>query len=239
MLSIDGKVYQSQELPTIYFGWQRPLSYVLNPKAACTLALHFLFYLNHNYRYFDQSYIHVSRFALLRLQGAELDPGTLRIFFQLSPERFSFVRDPLRRFVSAFYEKIFVGEDPSLVELRDLLTSVHNVDLSPEADRAKSCLAFAKWIASQQDQMQLDRHFRPQCLNLALGSRFTVDTIIRLEDREAVSAFFSKWIGSEKASWFLSLQFNVQKYSLDDFVSDELKDLVQTIYADDYRNFYQ
>ena len=87
--------------------------------------------------------------------------------------------------------------------------------------------------------MQIDRHFRPQCLNLKAGSRFTIDTIIRLEDREAVLAFFSKWIGSEKASWFLSLQFNVQKYSLNDFVSDELKDLVRKIYADDYRYFYQ
>jgi Sulfotransferase family len=238
MLLIDGKIYESQELPTIYFGSHRPLSYVLNPKAACTLSLHFLFYLNHNYRYFDISYIHFSRSALFRLRGPELDPRVLQAFYRLSPERFSFVRDPLRRFVSAFYEKVFLGGDADYMELRDMLTSVHNIDLSPEADPAKSCLAFAKWISSHQDQRLIERHFRPQCLNLMVGSRFSVDTIIRLEDREAVSAFFTKWIGSEKAAWFLSLQFNVQKYSLNDFVTDELQDLIRTIYADDYRYFY-
>jgi hypothetical protein len=239
MLLIDCKVYESQELPTIYFGPHRPLSYVLNPKAACTLALHFLFYLNHNYRYFDLSRIHFSRLALFRLQGSELDPRVLQAFYRLSPERFTFVRDPLRRFVSAFHEKLFLGGDPGYIEFRDLLTSVHNIDLSPEADRAKSCLAFAKWISSHQDKGAIDRHFRPQHLNLTMDSRFSIDTILRLDDREVVLQFFTKWIGSEKAAWFLSLQFNVQEYSLNDYVTDELQDVIRAIYADDYRYFFQ
>jgi hypothetical protein len=83
MLLIDGKLYESQELPTIYFGESRPLSYVLNPKAACTLALHFVFFLNHNYRYFNLAQIHFSRVALRRLHGPELDPVALRTFFHL------------------------------------------------------------------------------------------------------------------------------------------------------------
>ena len=239
MLLIDGKLYASQELPTIFFGPHRPLSYISNPKAACTLALHFLFYVNHNYRYFDVSYIHFSPTALLRLQGAELDPRILNAFYHLSPERFSIVRDPLRRFVSAFHEKIYLGGDANYLQLRDMLTSLHGVDLSPEANLAQSCLAFAKWIASHEDQRSTDPHFRPQCLNLMVDSRFTIDTILCIEDRDSLFAFFSKWIGSEKAKWFLSLQFNVQKYPIDDFVSDELKDVIRKIYAEDYKMFYQ
>jgi len=239
MLLIDGKIYESQELPTILFGKNKPLSYVLNPKAACTLALHFLFFANHNYRYFDIAQIHFSNVALLRLQGAELDPRVLNTYYKLSPESFSIVRDPLSRFVSSFYQKVFVGGDPGYMNFRDTLTSVFGIDLSPEANPAQSCLAFAKWIASIENQNLIDMHFRPQHLNLAVGGRFTVDTILRLEDRDAISAFFSKWIGAEKAKWFLSLEFNVQKYAIDDFVTDALKNLIHRIYAQDYKLFYQ
>jgi Sulfotransferase family len=234
----DGKAFESK-LPTIYFGRNRALSYVLNPKAACTLALHFLFYANNNYRYFDVSHIHFSTVALQRLAAPELDPRALRNFFHISPESFSIVRDPLRRFVSSFSEKILVGGDPGFLAFRDVLTSVHGVDLSPEADPAKSCLAFAKWVASRADQESMDPHFRPQHLNLAIGGGFAIGTILRLEDRDSLLAFFSKWIGPEKAQWFLTLRFNVQKYSIDDFVSDELKDVLRGIYAQDYKLFYQ
>jgi len=238
MLLIDGKIYESQELPTIFFGPKLPLAYVLNPKAACTLALHFLFYANHKYRYFDVNRIHFSLKALNRLQGPELDPRLLSAFYRLSPRRFSFVRNPLRRFVSAFQQKIFTDGDSHYLDIRDHLTSVDNIDLSPEANPAQSCLAFAKWIASQKDQMLIDLHFRPQHLNLQVGSRFTVDTVLRLEDRDAVFAFLSNWIGDEKAQWFVSLKFNAEKYSFDEFVTDELKQLIGEIYAEDYKLFY-
>src|SRR5690242_8768527 len=168
MLLIDEKLYESQELPTIYFGESRPLSYVLNPKAACTLALHFVFFLNHNYRYFNLAQIHFSRVALRRLHGPELDPVALRTFFHLSPETFSMVRDPLRRFVSAFFQKVFTDDDPEYVAFRDSLTSLHGIDLSPEANPAQSCVSFAKWVAAQENQKALDPHFRPQHFNLAI-----------------------------------------------------------------------
>ena len=235
------KFMSSQELPTIYFGQNKPLSYVLNPKAACTLALHFMFFANHNHRYFDIAHIHFSQIALHQLRGPEIDPAVLKAFLRLSPESFSIVRDPLRRFVSGFSEKVLVGGDPNYVGFRDMLTSVHGIDLSPEANPAQSCLAFAKWIASHENQSLIERHFRPQHLNLAAGSRFTVDTILRSEDQEVMLAFFSRWIGAEKAKWFLSLQYNVQKYKYapDKIITNELKELVRLIYAEDYKLFYK
>jgi hypothetical protein len=148
------------------------------------------------------------------------------------------VRDPLRRFVSAFFQKVFTGDDPEYVAFRDRLTSLHGIDLSPEANPAQSCVSFAKWVAAQDHQKTLDPHFRPQHFNLAIGGRFKVDTILRLEDRDAVLSFFSKWIGTEKAKWFLSIPFNTQKYAIDEIVTDELKDIVRTIYAEDYKLFY-
>jgi hypothetical protein len=238
MLFIDGEIHQAQELPTIYFGGAKPLSYVLNPKAACTLILHFLFYANHNYRYYDIARIHSSRTALFRLHGAELDARVLEKYYALSPQSFTVVRDPLRRFVSGFHEKILLGGDSDYFEVRDYITSYHDVDLSPEADPARSCLAFARWMASDNRLLLNDGHFRPQSQNIKAASRFRIDTVLRLEDRAAVEAFFAKWIGAEKARWFTTLNFNVQKYAIDDFLTDELREIVRHLYAEDYRRFY-
>ncbi len=239
MLLIDGKIHETQALPTILFGNSKPLSYVLNPKSACTLALNFVFFVNHDYRYFNFGDIHRSDKALWKIEGPDLNPQALAAYFRLGPESFTIVRDPLRRFVSGFLSKIF-SDDPEYFETRDSIASNHGIDLSPEADPARSCLDFAKLFATLRDQFKsTDKHFRPQYLNLMVGGRFTVDTILHLEDREALSAFFTRWVGAEKATWFFSFRFNeTTRYKSDDLITDELKDVVREIYARDYELFY-
>ena len=239
MLVVDRKLYEFQPLPLIFFGRQKPLAYVVNPKVASTTSHNFIFYLNNGYRYFDVSRLWHSECATLRLGGTEMRPEVLDFFLAVNPERYSIVRDPLRRFISAFLSKVFTTEDPSYHALRDALTSLCGIDLSPEADPARSCLAFAQWVAAQDKPQDLDAHFRPQHFNLAIGSRFSLDTVLRLEDADALHAFFAKWIGEEKARWFLSLRFNQQtRYKAADCMSDELTSLVRKIYAKDYELFY-
>lgn len=238
MMVINGKVYETQDLPALFFGHRKPLAYVGNPKVASTLALNFLFYLDHNYRYFDPVNIYHSPLAVPRLETPDLDPRVVRLYFSLNRETFTFVRDPLRRFVSGFLNKVFTDVDPRYLHYRDMLTCVHGIDIGPEADPRQSCLAFAKWIAAQPSK-SVDPHFRLQHLNLAIGSRFTVDTILRVEDKPSMLAYFAKWIGAEKAEWFLSLRFNESvKYAHDDVTSSDLEALVRKIYARDYELFY-
>lgn len=239
MLVIDGEVHEFQALPLIFFGRQKPLAYVVNPKAASTASHNFIFYVNHGYRYFDAFRLWDSRVATLRIGGAELLPDVLDQFLELKPECFSIVRDPLRRFISAFLSKVFTTDDPGYYAFREALTSLCDLDLSPEADPARSCLAFAQWISVQERPQDLDPHFRPQHFNLAIGSRFKVDTILRLEDEDMLQAYFAKWVGEEKARWFLSLRFNEQtRYKASDCMSDELTSLVRKFYAKDYELFY-
>lgn len=239
MLLIDGKFYDFRPLPTIFFGHHKPMAYVVNPTAASTLTLNFIFYVNHGYRYFDPLQIFYSPVALLRLRGPELNPEALNLYLKLKPETFSIVRDPLRRFVSAFLSKVFIGADPVYHKLRDELTSLHGIDLSSEADPAESCLAFAKWVAAQNRPENLDFHLRPQHLNLATDSRFTVDTVLRLEDQEKLQTYYAKWVSEEKAKWFLSLRFNERtEFKADDLITDELTALMRKIYAKDYELFY-
>ena len=239
MLLVDGKLYNFQPLPTIFFGHQKPVAYVLNPKVMSTMSQNFIFYVNHGYRYFDPYRLWHSPLATLRLTGPEIHPDLLKLYLEINPERYSIVRDPLRRFISAFLSKVFTTEDQAYHSFRDGLTSLHGIDLSPEADAAKSCLSFAQWIATQENLQDMDPHFRPQHFNLAVGSRFTVDTILYIEDQGALHSYFAKWMGEEKAKWFLSLRFSEHtKYKASDCMSDELKALIRKIYAKDYEAFY-
>lgn len=235
---LKGVDYASHEMPVVFFGLKAPLAYVHNAKGACTSALNFLFYSNHGYMYFDPPGIHASNFAFVRL-GPEFPPDRVKAFNDRAPETFSFVRHPLQRFVSAFISKMVSQDDQNYRELRDLVTSVHGVDLSARANPAKSCLAFAKLIAAQADVKQVDRHFRPQYLNLGYDGRFRVDRVLRLEDRDAVLAFVSNWIGREEAEWFLAQKFGAApEFSKSNFISDELIDVVRSTYARDYELFY-
>ena len=239
MLLIKGKSYETSEVPSFLFGREKPLAYVLNPKAACTLALNFMFYLDHGYRYFDPIQIHYSQNALIKLVGARAEPEAVFRFNRLSPACFSIVRDPLQRFVSGFYSKVFSDDDAYYLGYRDMLTSTCGIDLSPEADPAKSCLDFARWIRSQKDQTALDDHFKPQYLNLKVGSGLAPETILRLEDRAGLLEFFSRWVGSENAAWFLSFRFNEHSgHKKEDAITDELRSVVRQIYARDYELFY-
>lgn len=221
----------------VLFGERKPVAYVLNPKAGCTLALNFLFFANHGYRYFDPIQIHYSPVALRRLQGEESEEAAVESFKRLGPETFSIVRDPLQRLISGFVSKIFSADDPHYFQLRDTLTSAHDIDLSPDADQAKSCLAFANWIAAH-DPAELDLHFRPQYINLQTG-QLEVDTILRLENTNSIIEFFSKYLEPDKAELMVSLRWNATDHTpKDGFVSDELVCLAHRIYARDYELFY-
>jgi hypothetical protein len=233
-IELKGRQYQPQDLPVIYFGRLQPLAYVINAKAACTLALNFLFFCNHGYPYFDPNRVHDSNFGFVRL-GPDFAADRVNAFNQLKPETFSIVRDPLQRFLSAFISKLVFTGDENYHQFRDLVTSLHGVDLSADADLAQSCLAFARLIAAQQDVGQVDRHFRPQYVNLGLDGPFRIDTILHLEDRDGLRAYFSKWAGAEKADRFLTQKFNeMPGYVKDDLLSDELVDVVRKVYARDY-----
>jgi len=239
MMLIDGRLFEPQVLPMILFGSSKPLAYVLNPKVASTFAMNFVFFANHGYRFFEPFDIYRSRHALLRFEGPEMDRHALKTYYSLAPETFSFVRDPLQRFISGFLNKVFTAGDPHYFGYRDQLTSLYGIDLSPEADPRQSIVAFARLIAATKKQGTIDVHFRPQHLNLAIDSRFTVETILRLEEPEAMQAFCARWVGVERAKELLAIRMNERpKYTNHDVLSDELIDLVRTIYAKDYAVFY-
>jgi hypothetical protein len=87
---------------------------------------------------------------------------------------------------------------------------------------------------------EVDPHFASQSFNLRMGSKFEIDHIIRLDDRGALVAFMSEWVGRENAEWFANIKFNEGQAtrSKSEVVTDELRRLANELYADDYRFFF-
>lgn len=236
-IQIRGTAHSSSDLPTIYFGRRLRLAYVLNAKAASTFCLNTLFFCNQGYAYFDPAQIHFSRHAFIGIEP-DCNPEHAAAFNALAPETFSIVREPVRRFISAFVSKLFTKDDPHYGELRDQLTSLYGLDLSAGANPAKSCLAFARIVEAQQSPDQIERHFRQQYFNLGLHKGFRPDTILRLDDRRSVIDFFSCWTSRDKAEWLLGQRFGAAPgYRNDEFTSEELVRLLETLYARDYEVF--
>lgn len=76
-IDLNGARYDASRLPVIYFGRAKPLAYVINAKAACTMALNALFFCNHGYAYFDPHRIHESNFGFIRL-GPDFQPDKVK-----------------------------------------------------------------------------------------------------------------------------------------------------------------
>ena len=234
-IKFNGISCKPTELPVVFFSGDKSLAYVHNAKAGCTLALNFLFFRDHGYAYFDPSLIHASKHAFLRI-GPDLQTTGVMTF---EAETFTFVREPLQRFLSAFNSKIFSRDDSDYADLRDLLTAVHHIDLSPSADPARSCLAFAKIMEAQTNPKEIDRHFRAQYFNLGMDGPFRTDTIIRLDERSTLLAFLSRWVAADQATTLADQRLGIgPPVRKEAFLSDELVGLVRKIYAADYDLFY-
>jgi hypothetical protein len=225
--------------PVIVFGNSSELAYLHNPKAACTLALNFVFYANHGYGYFDPIQIHYSRRAFWRLNTWNPAPDALAALESQPRHIFTFVRDPVERLISAFTSKVWLPVDPYYAMIRDELTSLYDIDLSASADPKRSCLLFAKWIEQQcGDWTNADYHFRPQYLNLECPD-YPTHTLIRLDRQKELAAFIAKWVGQPGADKILRSRYNeMANVKKADFLSDELVEVARRIYAADYEKFY-
>lgn len=144
--------------------------YVKNPKAACSTILVWLDRIHT--REFDHEFTNVHKPHRL---PAVREVGWRRVSRMLSGEayRFTFVRHPLRRFESAYWDK-----------------NVHSVRWRPEVQRALglpedegSSLTFEQFLdaVEQQDPVtEMNGHWKPQHVNL-MHPLVSYDRIGRLE----------------------------------------------------------
>lgn len=131
------------------------LIYVKNPKAGCSTVLLWLDRLHTGDLDFTPSNVHVEH----RLpRPAELGWPTVSAMLGGAAYRFSFVRDPLRRFESAYRDKV-ARAGRWRTEVQQVLGLPHDAEVT-----------FEQFVTAVevQDPLQMNPHWRPQHLNLML-----------------------------------------------------------------------
>jgi hypothetical protein len=203
---------------------EHDLIYVKNPKAGCSTILVWLDRLHTGDHEFEFTNVHKEhRLPKLR------DVGRRRVQQMLSGSayRVSFVRNPLRRFESVYWDKMV--HDPHWR---------HNIPkrLGLDPDTAISFEQFLAAVEQQDPVGGMDPHWRPQHVNL-MHPLVTYDCIGRLESFEADLERIREEAGLPQVP--LPLR-NTSRHAKTDSVYDGRPDLVrrvERIYATDFELF--
>lgn len=199
--------------------------YVRNAKAACSTVLLWLDRIYTGEHDFSPGNVHTEN----RLPRPR-EVGTRRIGQLLSGEayRFTFVRDPLRRFVSVYRDKI---EKPKRwrTEIQELLGQ------EPDITRSVSIEDFISAIERQDPLTAMDPHWRPQHINV-MTDLVDYDHIGRIEtfadDLEHIRVAAGLPLVPVEAR-------NVARRAPDDLLASrpDLEERVRALYARDYELF--
>lgn len=144
--------------------------YVKNPKAGCSTILVWLDRIHTGEYDFEFSDVHQeNRLPTVR------DVGRAAVVRMLSGEayRFTFVRHPLRRFESVYWDKMVHN-----VKWRKNIPAALGVELDP--DTVVSFEQFLSIVEQQDPVSEMDPHWRPQHINL-MHPLVTYDYVGRLE----------------------------------------------------------
>ena len=146
------------------------LIYVKNPKAGCSTLVVWLDRLHTGDLDFELQYIHKEhRLPTVREVGRSKVIGMLAG----NAYRFSFVRNPLRRFESVYWDKLVRSGQYRL-------KAAAGLGLPADPDRIVSFEEFLGAVEQQDPVSEMDPHWRPQHVNL-LHPLVTYDHVGRLE----------------------------------------------------------
>ncbi|MEM7597987.1 MAG: sulfotransferase family 2 domain-containing protein [Pseudomonadota bacterium] len=174
---------QNVHLPAQDFGGPYFL-YMKNHKAACTNVLTLLITQIHHALSADESLeismegVHNLPPDYLRAGARGLDWATVEDALFGPCYRFTIIREPLSRTVSAWSDKL-LGDTRHRRDLNKVLGRAPETEISLPA--------FLDVIAQDEDARLIDRHWRPQHLEISFG-QVNYDFIGRVEEMDAARA---------------------------------------------------
>lgn len=199
--------------------------YVKNPKAACSTVLLWLDRMHTGDHDFSPGNVHTDN----RLPKVQ-EVGRRRIARMLSGEgySFTFVRDPLRRFQSAYLDKI-VNSKRWREQIQVALGE------EPDPERPVSLDDFVTGLERQDPVSEMDPHWRPQHINV-MTSLISYDHIGRIETFDTDLEIIRKGAGLPMVPVEVR---NVAKRSTDTILTErpDLEERVRAIYAKDFETF--
>lgn len=203
---------------------ERGIIYVKNPKAGCSTILVWLDRL-HTGDY-ESQFANIHKEHRLPSVG-EVGRATVQRMLSGSAYRFSFVRDPLRRFESVYWDKIV----HKVRQWRPDVLAALGVDVA--ADTVIPFERFLSLVERQDPVSEMDPHWRPQHINL-LHPLVSYDHVGRLENFAADLEHIRAAAGLPQVP--LETR-NTSRHSTADSVYDGRPDLVRRVerlYATDF-----
>ncbi|MEZ0578832.1 sulfotransferase family protein [Nocardioides sp. MH1] len=199
--------------------------YVKNPKAACSTVLLWLDRLHTGEHDFSPDNVHKQN----RLPKVR-DLGRRRVARMLSggAYRFTFVRDPLRRFQSAYLDKI-VGSTGWRSEVQVALGQ------EPDEERPVSLDDFVLALERQDPVTEMNPHWRPQHVNV-MADLIHYDQVGRIESFAQDLEVIREAAGLPDVPVQAR---NVKATPREDVLAGrpDLEERVRAIYAGDYERF--
>lgn len=199
--------------------------YVKNPKAACSTVLLWMDRLHTGEHDFTPSNVHKDN-RLPKVSSI----GRRRVARMLSGEAYSFtfVRDPLRRFQSAYLDKI-VNSTGWRPQIQTALGE------EPDEERPVSLDDFVSAVERQDPVREMNPHWRPQHINV-------MASLIRYDHVGRIETFATDLETIRKAAGLPEVPVearNVRETQRVDVLADrpDLEERVRAIYADDFEIF--
>ncbi|MEM9012985.1 MAG: sulfotransferase family 2 domain-containing protein [Pseudomonadota bacterium] len=159
-----------------------PIYYLTITKCGCTYLKNLLYYLDHDHLHEHPEVIH--RYAdedMVR----PLDVPVAEI--RQSPYAFAVVRDPVDRFLSLYFDKIYPDSPQSFRAVRKYLAQNAAIDLTPGLDAAAhtaNCHRLIAWLddnLARRTDMSVNPHWRWQTSRLKRAAEFDL-TLLTLKD---------------------------------------------------------
>jgi len=202
---------------------EHDLIYVKNPKAGCSTILLWLDRLHTGDHGFEPSNIHKeNRLPTVR----EVGRPVVEQMLSGAAYRFSFVRNPLRRFESVYWDKLVPGS-------RLRLKAPAALSVWPDPHTFVSFEQFLTAVEQQDPMSDMNPHWRPQHVNL-LHPLISYDRLGRLENFESDLERIRAEVGLPDVPIEVR---NASKQARTDSVYDNRPDLVrrvEQIYAKDF-----
>lgn len=219
------------------------LVYGLNAKAACTTFLNFLVALEKSALPEDELAVHFDTPDDLLTWRVHREPVE-DILLGPDPFLFTFVRDPYRRFLSGFFDKVAAESDQNYAGYRQMLREEWQLPEVVDEHNARATIdRFIDYLDHEMDEHNRlnvrDPHFNPQCWNINLAE-INYDFIGQVENvREGLEEVMKHSRLKTDFGHLFERRFNETRSALyrDYALTAEQRERLRALYAVDFEHF--
>ncbi len=216
-----------------------PLYYLSITKCGCTYLQNLVYHLDHDRMHHDPGNIHDYRGDMVK--AGEVPDDTIRA----SEFGFVVVRDPVERFMSLYFDKIWNDRAGDFSSIREMLVREEGLVTGPSATRADhtaNCARFIDWVdrnLNKQTDIPTNRHWLRQNWRLRYARMFRLHALT-LDGLDWQLPRFLDPLVPEVAAHMQAVTVRNtahRPFATDEVLSDETRERINLLYANDRETY--